>query len=304
MSDTVKKLREFLNYFIFSLTEGNHCLYSPDYENQLSPCETNSIQMAAKELKSVQRCFQILSAFRKTQDPKLDVHQISQITNIPTSSLYRYLQTLTKELALDYSAYSNKFRLGPLILSLGAIAYKHNDIGLLARPVMEQLSNEVEESVFLTAVRGFEAVCLERIESRQSIQLIVNRGDTFPLYVAAIGKTLMAYLPVEQQEAIISRGLEKFTEYTSTDPNELRKSLKQIRKEGFAYSNQEYNPGAMAISAPIFDSRNLIAAALSIGAPVDRFVQKGLIKEKDLVIHYANKISRLLGHDFSRGLEF
>ncbi len=260
-------------------------------------------QMAAKEIKSLQRCFQILSAFRKVQNPKLDVQQISQITGIPSSSLYRYLHNLTKELALDYDAHTNKYSLGPLMLSLGAIAYKHNDIGLLARPIMEKLNNEVEETVFLIGIRDFKAVCLERVEARQSIQLIVNRGDTFPLYVAAIGKILMAYLPVEQQEAIISRGFERFTEYTSTDPDELRESLKEIRKNGFAYSNQEYNPGAMAIAAPIFDSRNRIAAGLSIGAPVDRFLQKDLIQKKDLIIDYANRISEMLGYNSSRELD-
>jgi DNA-binding IclR family transcriptional regulator len=256
--------------------------------------------MAAKEIKSIQRCFEILSAFKRAENPKLDVYQISQITSIPTSSLYRYLQTLTKQFALDYDPHLKKFTLGPLILALGAIAYKHNDISLIARPIMEKLRDEVEETVFLTGISGDHAVCIERIECQHSIRLIVNRGDTFPLYVTATGKILMAYMSLEEQERIISKGLKKFTEYSQTDPSELRKSLKEIRKSGFAFTNQEYNPGAMAISAPIFDSNNRIAAGLSIAGPVDRFIEKDLLNRRNLIIEYASRISSLLGHEIKK----
>lgn len=256
--------------------------------------------MATKEIKSIQRCFEILSAFRNAKSPKLGASQISRITNIPLSSLYRYLQTLITQMALNYDADTKKFTLGPLILALGSIANKHNDIALLARPIMEKLCNQVQESVFLTAVRGYQAVCLERIEWQHSIQLILNPGDTFPLYVAATGKILMAYLPVEKQEMIIARGLEKITEYTQTHPDQLRNSLKNIRENGFAFTNQEHNPGAMAISAPVFDSNNRIAAGLSIAAPVDRFLEKDLVNKKDLIIDCANKLSGLLGHSAAK----
>ena len=253
--------------------------------------------MAVREIKSIQRCFEILSAFRDAKAPKLDVQQISEITNIPNSSLYRYLQTLSSQNVLDYDVHLKKYTLGPLILSLGSIAYKHNDIALLARPIMEEICAEVQESVFLTAVKDYQAVCLERIEWQQhSIRLIVDRGDTFPLHVAATGKILMAFLPVEKQEKIISKGLKKFTENTLTDPMKLRKSLNKIREDGFAFTDQEHNPGAMAISAPVFDSINQIAAGLCIAAPVDRFIEKDIASNKALIINCARRLSELIGH--------
>jgi DNA-binding IclR family transcriptional regulator len=70
--------------------------------------------MATKEIKSIQRCFEILSAFRNAKSPKLDASQISRITNIPLSSLYRYLQTLITQMVLNYDADTKKFTLGPL----------------------------------------------------------------------------------------------------------------------------------------------------------------------------------------------
>jgi DNA-binding IclR family transcriptional regulator len=73
--------------------------------------------------------------------------------------------------------------------------------------------------------------------------------------------------------------------------------LKEIRRRGFAYSDQELTPGGIAISAPIFDSENKIFADLSIAAPVDRFREKNLMNYTGLLIDYANRISAMVGYN-------
>ena len=253
--------------------------------------------MATKDIKSIQKCFEILSAFSKKRDPKLNVSQISQLTNIPISTLYRYLQTLTAQSALNYDSQSNLFSLGPLILKLGAIANKDIDIQLIAKPLMQKLTDEVQETVYISTLIGQEGICIEKIDCRNSVRYIINRGDIFPLHASASGRVFMAHLPFEEQENIIAQGLRRFTENTITDPDELRKSLEKIRRCGFAYSDQELTPGGMAISAPIFDSENKIFADLSIAAPVDRFREKNLMNYTGLLIDYANRISAMVGYN-------
>jgi DNA-binding IclR family transcriptional regulator len=253
--------------------------------------------VATKEIKSIEKCFEILSAFTKEGNARLNVSQLSQVTNRPKSTLYRYLQMLTGRGALDYDAQLNQFSLGPLILKLGAIAAKNVDIQVMARPLMQKLSDEVQETVYLTGLIGQEGICIEKIDCKNSVRYIIERGDIFPVYASATGRVLMAYLSTEEQEKIIARGLKRFTKYTITDPDELRKRLKEIRGRGFAFSNQELGPGGMAISAPIFNSQNKIFAGLSIAAPVDRFKEKNLQQFNGRLIEYANRISTMIGYN-------
>ncbi|MBI4766750.1 MAG: IclR family transcriptional regulator [Deltaproteobacteria bacterium] len=253
--------------------------------------------MATKDIKSIQKCFEILSAFTTPQSSCLNVTQIGQITNIPLSTLYRYLQTLTVQAALNYDSQSNQFSLGPLMIKLGTIAAKDIDIQLIAKPLMQKLRDEVQETVYLTGLVGQEAICIEKIDCKNSVRYIIERGDIFPVHASATGRVLMAFLSTEEQEKIIAQGLKRFTEHTITDPVELRKSLQEIRERGYALSSQELGQGGMAISAPIFNSQNKIFAGLSIAAPVDRFRKKNLLQFNELLIQYANKISGLIGYN-------
>ena len=253
--------------------------------------------MATKDIKSIQKCFEILSAFSKNRNQKLNVTQISSITGIPQSTLYRYLQTLTAQSVLNYDSQLNQFSLGPLILKLGAIASKDIDIQLIARPLMLELRDKVQETVYLTGLMGYEGICIEKIDCNNSVRYIIERGDIFPIHASATGRVLMAYLSGDEQDKVIAQGLERFTEHTITDPVELRKRLAEIRGRGYAQSSEELGRGGMAISAPIFNSQNRIFAGLSIAAPIERFKEKNLMQFNELLIEYANKISALIGYN-------
>ena len=260
--------------------------------------------MATPSIKSIQRCFEILSAFTKMGNPQLDASQISRVISIPTSSLYRHLQTLTEQSALTYNPQSKKFSLGPLILKLSAIANKNIDIQLIAKPLMQKLCDEVQETVYLTGIirykEGYKAICIEKVDCKKSVRYIIERGDIFSIHASATGRVLMAYLPTEIQERIIAQGLKRFTKYTITDPAKMRKCLKEIRKNGFTSSSQELGMGGMAISAPIFNSQTKIVAGLSIAAPVERFREKNMMQFSGLLIDYANRISALIGYDLEQ----
>jgi DNA-binding IclR family transcriptional regulator len=65
--------------------------------------------------------------------------------------------------------------------------------------------------------------------------------------------------------------LKPVTDRTLTNRAELRKELDKIRKTGLAISIGEAVPGAAGLAAPVFDTNGNVAAALLIGAPVERF---------------------------------
>ena len=106
----------------------------------------------------------------------------------------------------------------------------------------------------------------------------------------------MAYLSDEEQSRIIKKGLKQFTKYTITGPVKLRKNLSEIKKRGFAFSDQELDVGAKAVSAPIFNFFGRVVAGLSIAGPVHRFTDEKIAEYKDLVVDYSKRISVKLGY--------
>ncbi|MNJ64015.1 HTH-type transcriptional repressor AllR [compost metagenome] len=81
---------------------------------------------------------------------------------------------------------------------------------------------------------------------------------------------------------------------TSLDHEDYAKQLHEIRKQGFATSYEEREPGAAAVSAPIFDRDGKIVAALSISGPVSRLTQEKLLELGEPVVKAARQMGMMV----------
>jgi DNA-binding IclR family transcriptional regulator len=244
-------------------------------------------------MKSIKKCFEILFLFNSLR-PKMDVEEISRSVGIPKSSVYRYLKTLVGIGMLEHNPITRKYGLGLKALELGVSVYNQMELRRFARPFLRNLADETGETVYLIGLSSYKAICIDSIESTLAVRMSITVGETFPLYSCATGQALMAYLPAKLQDSIIEKGLQKFTEKTITDPHELKKKLEDIVKQGFAYSNGEFDEGARAVSAPIFDALSRVVAGLSVAGPLHRFTSEKIQEYKELVIENARGISKKL----------
>jgi DNA-binding IclR family transcriptional regulator len=191
-----------------------------------------------------------------------------------------------------------KYILGLNALRLGLLAQQQFNISTIARPFMKELSAITKETVLLTAVNGTKGIVLDRVESEEPIRYsLFQPGASIPLYAGASSKVLMAYLPEEDWDLIIKKeGLKRYTSNTITNRNKLIAHLREIRKRGYALSDQEVDRDVRAISAPIFNGLGEVRAGLSIAGPVYRINKKKVSQLSRLVIEYAKKISSHLGY--------
>ena len=97
--------------------------------------------------------------------------------------------------------------------------------------------------------------------------------------MSASGKAMMAYIPEEALDRIISeKGLPRFTENTITDPTELKKELQKIRKRGYAMDLGESEKDVHCVAAPLIRRPGTVIGSISISAPEYR-INSSRIKE-------------------------
>jgi DNA-binding IclR family transcriptional regulator len=144
----------------------------------------------------------------------------------------------------------------------------------VAKPIMEELAKQTDETVILEVVDGFHGLCIEKVESSQSMKCTSQVGKRVPLHAGAPTKILMAYLPAEKIEQIIEQGLQKFTESTVTEPDILRNQLEEIRQKGYCISNGELDLGSLGIAFPIRNHEGKVIAAISVVGPEFRVADK------------------------------
>jgi IclR family KDG regulon transcriptional repressor len=221
------------------------------------------------------------------------VSEISKKLKFSQSKTYRLVRTLVQYGLLQEDHGTAKYSLGLNVLRLCLLAQQQFNISTIARPFMKELCTITKETVLLTAVNGTKGIVLERVESEEAIRYsLFQPGATIPLHAGASSKILMAYLPEEEWDYIIkAEGLKRYTPNTIIQVDKLKAHLREIRRKGYAFSDQEVDKDVRAVAAPILNGLSELVAGLSVAGPVYRINKKQISSCAKLVMQYAQKIS-------------
>ena len=186
----------------------------------------------------------------------------------PRSTVYRLLNSL-EDLGFVQQGSRGSYQLGIQLFRLGnAVARRFGDERAAARPGMERLHEQTGQTVFLTVRRGFDAVCLERLDGQLVGVMILPVGGSVPLHGGANARALLAFEPPGFWQRFLDHGpLERFTDRTVTSPADVIEELEQIRRDGYAISDEDVIPHISSIGAPVFDHRRQIRASISLSGP-------------------------------------
>lgn len=233
-----------------------------------------------------------------TAHPSFTVAEMSKRLKYSQSKAYRMIRTLVRYNLIQENPGTARYSLGLNALRIGLLAQQSLNLSQVARPFMKELVSLAKETVLLTVVNGSRAVCLERVESEGAIRYtLFQPGASIPLHCGASSKILMAYLPEEEWDRIIAKeGLRRYTSNTIARKGQLKTHLREIRRKGYAFSDQEIDRDVRAIAAPILNATGQLVGGLSVAGPAYRITMKKVNILRKLVITYAQRISNQLGY--------
>ncbi|MDR7484576.1 MAG: IclR family transcriptional regulator [Armatimonadota bacterium] len=223
------------------------------------------------------------------------ISECARATGLSKAAVFRLVRTLERH-GYIVQTDGRRYALGTKPLELAGVVLRRFEVRDVARPTMLALAERTGESVVLTAPGRDGVICLDTVDSPQRIRASFQIGRVTPWHAGAAGKLHLAFLPEGRMREIMARGLPRYTERTMTDPAALRRDLVRIRRQGYAFTVGEFDPGVAAITAPIRDSRGEVVAAISIGGPAARFSADALPALIRHVREAAEEVSlRLLG---------
>jgi IclR family KDG regulon transcriptional repressor len=226
----------------------------------------------------------------------LSVTELSRAMGINKTTIYRILQTFIKTGFLEQDRKTERYRPTMKILTLSNRVLNRMEIRSLANRYLKELAGEINESVHLALMDGYETVIIDKVESSDEMGIKFHIGRRSPLYSTGTGKVFLASLPEEDLKKYFA--ISKFVQYTPTtyvDPAKLREEIVKIRECGYALDHQENNIGISCVAAPICDYSGKVIAAMSATGPSFRIDSNtGLLRTK--VVETAQVISKRLGH--------
>ncbi|MCB5907418.1 hypothetical protein LIU39_08330 [Streptomyces sp. SF28] len=88
-------------------------------------------------------------------------------------------------------------------------------------------------------------------QGTQHLQLHSAEGTRNAWHATSLGKALVAALPPNEREELLTAGLRQATDRTPTDPDALRAELDRVRAQGWAEADEESEVGVRSIAVPV-----------------------------------------------------
>ena len=223
-------------------------------------------------VQSVERAFAVLQCLA---GGAAGVSDIADHTDLPKSTVSRLLSTLTDIGAVEQSDALGVYSLGGLLIDLSAAASPGRNLTGIARPILVDLVNDIDEAAAIGVLDGRSIYYLDQVDSDHQVQVRDWTGESVDAHVVSAGLVLMAFAPRDVRDEYLSQTLEAWTENTMTDPILLRQRFDDIQRSGFAWAYEEMSEGLNSVAAPVFNPAGSVIAAVSAHGPSYRFPAPG-----------------------------
>jgi IclR family acetate operon transcriptional repressor len=242
-------------------------------------------------MKSLLKSLEVLEAVAEMQP--VGVSDIARRLDLPKSTAQRILQTFGATGWLrPVGGDATRWQIGQRVLRLQVPELQGGQLYVVARAPMQELRDQVNETVHLSIPDGLNAMLLiDRVDCTQNVRTFSPIGDRSPIHATAIGMALMAHLSPDEVNAIIQHGLTRYTDNTITDPAVLRAELERVRERGYSLNLCCYRPAVCAVGAAILNSQGRPVGGLCISMPASRYVEDNEKIWGGMVSAAARKIS-------------
>lgn len=196
--------------------------------------------------------------------PEWTVERLHQELGYTRSTLYRYLKVLTDAgflAALPDIGYA----LGPRIIELDYKIRTRDRLILASKPAMAELVGEIPAIALLCRCYKDKVLCVHQERSTDLFQSNYERGRARPLLRGAASRVILAHMAVPALTRLYQAQSAEFAAAgLGADLDEVRESLKQIRKAGCDISVGQVTAGVIGVAAPLFDGRANVIGSLSL----------------------------------------
>lgn len=193
--------------------------------------------------------------------------EVYQQVGIHKSKAYTILNTLIKYNFVEKDAQTKTYSLGPGLILLSRYFLDNLNYMRVVSPFLDSLARETNTTVLFGIISGEYVYVVEKSEGNQNIDFTVRTGHRFNMTLGAHGKCIVAYLPKEKQEKILSRKkLYFYGDRGNLDIQRLRKELEDCRQKGYSSDIGEITSGISFISSPVFGlTEKIIGCVILIG---------------------------------------
>jgi IclR family transcriptional regulator, acetate operon repressor len=239
---------------------------------------------------AVDRAARLLTEVVHAADP-MTFTGLSAATGLAKSTTSRLLLALERN-GLVRRDDHGRFLPGEMFVSFAWRGGAEAGLVAVAQPFLERLGKATGETINLGVVSNGMVEQIAQVDSTYLIGGTNWVGMSVPLHCSALGKVFLAH-----GAAMLPQGkLDRRTDKTIISEAQLRSELAGVRARGYAITDEELEPGLIAVAAPVHGFDGVVVAALSVSAPAPRMTRDRLAAAAGQCVAEAAGLSAVLGY--------
>ena len=221
-------------------------------------------------IRSVEKALSILQTLDGHGD-WMGVRELARRVGLTPPTTHNLLKTLKALSYVESNPATKQYRLGLAAIRLGAGVDPLKHMQHFARPYIEALANEFDESVVVLTWLKDQAVVGDWIQAEHPLAVTHVAGVVEHPIILASGRVLLAFQDRSVQLRYAAReDLSHLGPKVPLTPEDLLQLLHQVAVKGFALTENVANSGIIALAAPVFDANQKILMAVGCSAPTTR----------------------------------
>ncbi len=220
------------------------------------------------------------------------VREVARAMNTSPSTIYRIFQVFESRDLVTKNE-DGRYTPGLELFRICQVFSQRLSPVKLAKPHLEKLALACGETVLLAAygARRGQMIVIDIIDAPHPLRWVVSMNRWYAVHSGATGLAIFSFLPEEEREAIYQRELERFTDRTIVNPDQLEAEAARIRARGYAVSRGQRSKGAVGMGAPLYDAAGDVFGDVCVTIPEGRFDPSQEPKLGELLVSTAAEIS-------------
>lgn len=256
-----------------------------------NPAASEHLMSKRKTSSALEKALLLLEAIVDKDRPVALAYLVEEL-DLPKPTVHRTLMQLEEAALIQRSLDKDRYWIGPRLQRLCADTLGSRNQAFPTRGILNALVDELGETCNIGILDQHQVVYIDRVESNFPLRFRLQAGSRVPMHCTAIGKLMLAHLPENDGDRLLAAApLDAFTDKTIVDRAELKWELARIRQQGYATNDQEYTPGMIAVAVPVTRADGVVAAALSVHAPVVRLTVQAAISHLPMLRSAADRLA-------------
>lgn len=246
------------------------------------------------------RLFALLEVIAQ-KDEYFSLQSLVEELGLPKPTVHRMLQQLDQARMIQRDGDGRHYSTGIRLQRFAEQVLINNTVHGARHAVLRNLVSEVGESGNITCCSGDEVLYLDRVETTEPLRFYLRPGSRVPLHCSASGKLFLAQMSKSQRKRLLSKQhLEKYTDRTLVDIEEIEEELEKVAKQGYATDIEEFLPGLTCIAMLIPRAGHLSNIGVAVQAPSLRFKGQRMLDSLPALERAINSLAEIEASNYPK----